>query len=105
MRALQHVAYKICTGGQEKSVYTKLGSLLVNHKEEEVIQFFKALPGETTLQSLPEEISAALPQAASSLDTTTAKFWVQWWTNQSMIIMWWPNQSMIIMWHHNLIYS
>ena len=41
------------------------------HEEEKVIQLFKALSGETSLQSLPEEISAALPQAASSLDTTT----------------------------------
>ena len=94
MRALQRVADKVCTSGQEKSVYTKLGSLLVNQNEEEkVIQLFKALSGETTLQSLPEEISAALPQAASSLDTTTwrsAKSWVQWWTNPmhlSMIVM------------------
>ena len=53
MRALQRVADKVCTSGQEKSVYTKLGSLLVNQNEEEkVIQLFKALSGETTLRAV-----------------------------------------------------
>ena len=98
MRALQRVADKVCTSRQEKSVYTKLGSLLRNqYEEEKVIQLFKALSGEITLQSLPQEISAALPQAAFSLDTATwrsAKSWVQWWTNPTHL-------SMIIMWHHN----
>ena len=43
-----------------------------------------------TMQLLPEEISVALPQAASSLDTTTwksAKSWVQWWTEPTHLIM------------------
>ena len=98
MRALQRVADKVCSSRQEKSIYTKLGSLIMDqHEEEKVIQLFKALSGETSLQSLPEEISAALPQAASSLDTTTwrsAKSWVQWWTK--------PTHLSKIMWDHNI---
>jgi hypothetical protein len=97
MRALQRVADKVCANRQEKSVYTKLGSLLMyQHEEEKVLQLFKALCGETTLQSLPEEILVTLPQVASSLDTTTwrsAKSWVQWWTNPTHL-------SMIIIWNH-----
>lgn len=91
MRALQRIADKVCSSRQEKSVYTKLGSLIMDqHEEEKVIQLFKALSGETSLQSLPEEISAALPQTASSLDTTTwrsAISWVQWWTKPTHLSM------------------
>ena len=64
MRALQRVADKVCCSRQEKSVYTKLGSLVMDQNDEEkVIQLFKALSGEISLQSLPEEMSAALLQS------------------------------------------
>lgn len=91
MRALLRVADKVCSNRQEKSIYTKLGSLIMDqHEEEKVIQLFKALSGEISLQLLPEEILAALPQASSSLDTTTwksATSWVQWWTKPTHLSM------------------
>ena len=60
------------------------------HEEDEVIQLFKALPGETSLQLLAEEVLAALPLGTSSLDTALwkpATSWVQWWTKQTHLSM------------------
>ena len=91
MRALQRVADKVCSNRQERSIYIKLGSLTMDqHEEDKVIQLFKALSGETSLQLLPEEVLAALPQATSSLDTAlwkSATSWVQWWTKPTHLSM------------------
>ena len=68
MRALQRVA--------DSLLIVKKGVSISNqdqHEEGEVIQLFKALYGETSLQMLPEEVLAALSQAT---------FWTQLCGNQ-----------------------
>ena len=78
MRALQHVADKVCRSRQERSVYMLLGSLIRNESDEENV---KSLCGECPL---PEDIKANLPTTALFLDVQawkSVKSWVQWWTN------------------------
>ena len=80
MRALQRVADKVCC---TRPANMKLGSLIMKESDtSKVMLIFKVLSGESPLQTLPQEITEALPSSAFSVDTqawSPAKSWVQWW--------------------------
>lgn len=83
MRALQRVADKVCCTRPAKTLFMKLGSLIMKESDEsKVMLMFRVLSGESPLKTLPQEITEALPSTAFSVDTqawTPAKSWVQWW--------------------------
>jgi len=87
MRALQRVSDKVCSNQDEKNVYNKLGSLIMDEDDErKIISLFEALSGERPLQTLPSDVMSSLPAIASSFDTSawkSASSWVKWWTKPS----------------------
>ena len=92
MRALQHVADKVCTSCQEKSVH-QVGIPFSESEWEghSAFQGIVRLSGETFLQSLPQQLYHRQPLPWTPLlGHHHMEIRVQWWTNPmhlSMIIM------------------
>ena len=84
MRAVQRTAEKVCSTLDEKSVFMKLGALIMDEQNEEnVKKMFTVIGGDAQLMTLPENLQCALPEVSHSANTKKwkdAKSWVQWWT-------------------------
>ena len=84
MRAVQRTADKVCATSEERSVFIKLGALIMDEQSEEnVKKIFTVMGGDAQLVTLPENLQCTLPQVLHSTNTRKwkdAKSWVQWWT-------------------------
>ena len=84
MRAVQRTADKVCSTPDEKSVFIKLGALIMDEQSEEnVKKMFSVMGGDAQLNTLPENLQCALPEVSHPTNIKKwkdAKSWVQWWT-------------------------
>lgn len=84
MRAVQRTADKVCATSEERTVFIKLGALIMDEpSEENVKKIFAVLGGDCQFVALPENLQRSVPKALHSVNTKKwkdAKSWVQWWT-------------------------
>ena len=92
MRAVHHVAEKVCSSREERSAFIKIGSLVTQERNgENVRKIFRVLAGEMQADQLPENLQQSLTETTVGIDTDKwkqAKSWAQWWTRPLHLSEW-----------------
>lgn len=84
MRAAHRMSEKVCSSAEERNVFNKLASAIMDETDQETVAaLFSALDGDQRIGQLPEKVLQKLPSFACSLKNQRwkeAKAWVQWWS-------------------------